>query len=115
MLNAGKLVGASVEVPDDIGRRILATCGENARIMPVPVPGVEPITFQQWPPAFQLLAKAAKPEDKGLGDIIDRVVGPVGGVKFKLWFKHITRRDCGCSARKQKLNELYPLRPPPAA
>jgi hypothetical protein len=109
MLHAGQQIGGEVEVPDEIARRILALCGASALISAAAAPGVEPIPFQQWPLAFRLLAKAAKTEDKGLGDIIDRVVGPVGGVKFKLWFKRIIGHDCGCGARKQRLNAVYPL------
>jgi hypothetical protein len=113
MINAGGVIGAAVEVPDDVAQSILARCGDE---LP-PVTGMTPISkailHEQWPLAFQLLAKAAKPQDKGLGDIIERVVGPIGGLKFKLWFKRITGRDCGCGARMEKLNALYPLCPLP--
>jgi hypothetical protein len=110
MMSAGIQIGASVEVPDEFARDILAQCGQTAP-SPIPsaAPGIQPILFEQWPTAFQLLAKLAKPQDTGLGDIIERVVGPIGGVKFKLWHKHITGRDCGCGTRKQTLNERYPL------
>jgi hypothetical protein len=109
MLHAGNQIGAAVEVPDEIARLILAACGVEAPKTPAPAPRVPSVPFEQWPLAFQLLAKAARPKDTGLGDVIERVVGPIGGLAFKLWFKRITARDCGCTARKQKLNAQYPL------
>ena len=66
---------------------------------------------------YQKLLELAEPGDTGIGDIIDRQLARLGGNEFKKWFQLITGRDCGCDARKQKLNALYPinrpLMPPP--
>jgi hypothetical protein len=69
---------------------------------------IDPIPFERWPFAFKVLAKLATPEDQGIGDVIDRMVGPIGGSAFKVWHKLATGHDCGCGARKQILNARYP-------
>jgi hypothetical protein len=61
---------------------------------------------------YQKLLELAEPGDTGIGDIIDRQLARLGGNEFKKWFQLITGRDCGCDARKQKLNALYPINRP---
>jgi len=51
----------------------------------------------------------AKPEDKGAGDIIARVIGPIGGDAFKVWYKKLFGVDCGCGNRQDILNQRWPL------
>ena len=77
-----------------------------------PAPGLQPIPFDRWPMHYQKLLELAHPEDTGIGDIVDRQLARLGGHEFKKWFKLITGRDCGCDARKQKLNALYPINRP---
>lgn len=50
----------------------------------------------------------AAPEDRGVGDTIARVIGPMGGDAFKRWYKRITGEDCGCGDRQAWLNQRYP-------
>ena len=109
ILTAGKLTGATVEVPDAEAACILARCHDPIMVEAAPASTVKALPFDEWPLALQLLAKLAKPTDKGLGDVIERIIGPIGGNAFKTWFKRATGRDCGCGHRKQILNELYPL------
>lgn len=48
-----------------------------------------------------------RPKSKGLGDTVEKVLEATGiaqAVKF------IAGDDCGCDARKQKLNEWFPYR-----
>ena len=63
----------------------------------------------QWPVYLLPFKLLSKPEDKGLGDIIARTVGPVGGDAFKQWYKDTIGQDCGCRDRQIHLNRLYPL------
>ena len=123
ILTAGKLTGATVEVPNAEAARILAHCADSIPVIidpaqradqwaDQPIGPAQPVPLSGWPLPLQLLAKLAKPTDAGLGDVIERVVGPIGGNAFKLWFRRATGRDCGCGQRKQKLNELYPLLKP---
>ena len=69
---------------------------------------IDPIPFEQWPFTFKVLTKLATPEDQGIGDVIERMIGPIGGSTFKSWHKLATGHDCGCGTRKQILNARYP-------
>lgn len=62
-----------------------------------------------WPLLARPLKLMAKPEDRGLGDIVARTVGPVGGDAFKAWFVEAFGRDCGCGDRQVWLNIHFPL------
>lgn len=62
-----------------------------------------------WPLWAKALALAARPGETGLGDVIARVVGPVGGDAFKAWYEGVFHRSCGCQERQESLNAQYPL------
>ena len=63
-----------------------------------------------WPTTAKMLASLARPEDRGLGDVVQRVAGKFGGERFKQMYKQLTGRDCNCSSRQEKLNKLFPLK-----
>jgi len=63
----------------------------------------------EWPLILKPLLLFAKPEDKGLGDIIAHKIGPIGGDAFKVWFLETFGKECGCEARQEKWNALYPI------
>lgn len=66
------------------------------------------IPYDQWPMVLRLLVGAGrKPSDAGLGDMVERLIGPIGGDKFKEWHRKIFGKDCGCGKRKETLNQLY--------
>lgn len=45
---------------------------------------------------------------EGIGDVIEKVVDSTG---ISYVVKKVTRnKDCGCAARKAKLNELFPFK-----
>ena len=73
---------------------------------PGPSP-IAPIPKNDWPIWAKTLALAKLAEDKGIGDTIARTIGPVGGNAFKVWFKKLTGKDCGCSERQELLNSKY--------
>jgi len=62
-----------------------------------------------WPLFLQPLKLLAKPEDKGLGDIIERTIGPIGGDAYKAWYEATFGKPCRCTKREDQLNERYPL------
>lgn len=62
-----------------------------------------------WPLLLQPLKLLAQPGDKGLGDIVDRVIGPAGGDAYKAWYEKIFKTSCGCKKRQDNLNGRYPL------
>lgn len=62
-----------------------------------------------WPMILLPLRLMAKSGDRGLGDIVERVVGPIGGDLYKTWYRKIFGKSCGCQERKENLNADYPL------
>ena len=64
---------------------------------------------QDWPLILSPLKLLSQPEDKGLGDIIARTIGPVGGDAFKKWYKLTFGKECGCDVRQESWNIRYPL------
>lgn len=58
---------------------------------------------------LNFLKLMAKEGDKGMGDIVQRVIGPIGGDAFKKWYKRIFGADCGCKERQEDWNASYPL------
>lgn len=63
-----------------------------------------------WPAWAEAMAGRAVAEDRGIGDVIARVVGAIGGVEFAAWVKTVKCRRCPLPADLAKLNEIYPLR-----
>lgn len=55
------------------------------------------------------MAKTQKTQAKGLGDTIEQITEATG---IKKLVKFIAGDDCGCDARKEKLNALFPYHRP---
>lgn len=73
-------------------------------------PHVNPVDEKDWPMwAKALKFTVAAPQDKGIGDTVARVIGPENSEAFKVWYKKITGKDCGCNGRQKLWNQLYPL------
>jgi hypothetical protein len=70
---------------------------------------------QDWPMWAKMIAAKARPEDRGVGDTIERTLGPVGGDAFKRWYQDIFGRSCGCGTRRDLFNLQYPYGPENAA
>lgn len=62
-----------------------------------------------WPLILMPLKLLAKEEDRGLGDIVARTVGPIGGEAWKKWHLRVFGRPCGCKERQEDWNLMYPL------
>jgi len=59
-------------------------------------------------------SKTAKPSaSKGLGDDIEKITKATGIKKVVDTFAELTGIDCGCDARKEKLNKLFPKKTQP--
>lgn len=52
--------------------------------------------------------KGSKNKSKGLGDDIEKITKATGIKAAVDWFSEATGVDCGCDARKEKLNKLFP-------
>ena len=48
------------------------------------------------------------PEDRGLGDTLERMLSKVGGRKFK-HLMQLMHMPCGCEDRRKWLNERFPF------
>ncbi len=67
------------------------------------------IPRDQWPIWAKALAMIAKPDDKGIGDVVARTIGAENSEAFKKWYKATTGKDCGCTGRQRRWNIEYPL------
>lgn len=70
---------------------------------------IQPIPRKDWPIWAKALAQFAKPEDKGIGDVVARMIGDENSAAFKNWFKLTFGKDCGCNGRQKLWNQTYPL------
>lgn len=95
--------GVTVEYTVD-GINRLGLDPETPRRMPPSMAKLRP-----WPMVLLPLKVLAKPDDRGAGDIIARVIGPIGGDAFKAWYKTLFGRNCGCGHRQEVLNLRWPL------
>ena len=85
------------------GQYVLSKCPGAELFVEVPIqPGDWPI----WLRPFKLLAVD---NDRGLGDIVERVIGPVGGDAYKAWYEKAFGKPCKCTKRQDGLNERFPL------
>ncbi len=67
------------------------------------------IPSKDWPVWAKALAWTAKPEDKGIGDVVARMIGPENSEAFKRWYKATTGKNCGCNGRQNLWNIKYPI------
>ncbi len=63
----------------------------------------------QWPIWAKALKAMATPEDKGVGDVVARMIGYEKSEAFKVWHIATFGRHCNCTARRERWNRLYPL------
>ena len=75
----------------------------------LPVTSMPSVPRDKLPLAVKGIAMLAKPEDRGVGDIVERMAKIAGGKTLAQWYKELTGKDCGCANRKERLNRMYPL------
>ncbi len=104
-----------IDIDEGIYDQIMAAC-TAVKPMPVAVPEAQPVPIlptamprSEWPRIIRLLALFAVPEDRGIGDVVARLIGPFGGDAFKLWTKRFGL-DCGCEVRQADWNIRWPLK-----
>jgi len=68
-------------------------------------------SYAEWPAWAKAIARLKAHPDVGVGDTIARVIGPVGGDAYKVWFKRLFGKSCGCHERQADLNRSYPYQP----
>ncbi len=63
----------------------------------------------EWPLWAKAFKQFATPDDKGIGDVVARMIGDENSAKFKVWHLAIFRRTCRCNGRQNLWNMKYPL------
>lgn len=62
---------------------------------------------EKWPTWTKAIEALRSDGDIGIGDTIERLAGAAGRT-FKMTFKTITGRPCGCAGRRDAFNSMYP-------
>lgn len=65
--------------------------------------------LEEWPIWAKALKQFATPEDKGIGDVVARMIGDENSATFKAWHLATFGRPCGCPERRELWNRQYPL------
>ncbi len=73
------------------------------------VQDAQPISRDQWPMWAKVLAGKSTPEDKGIGDVVARTIGPEASGAFKAFYEMTFGKPCGCNGRQKRWNIEYPL------
>ena len=60
-----------------------------------------------WPGWARVIRLVKTDADRGVGDTISRVIGPIGGEAYKVWFLATFQRPCGCTERQADLNAKF--------
>ena len=63
-----------------------------------------------WPIWAKAMKRFAKPQDKGIGDVVARMIGDENSAAFKAWYFATFGKTCGCAGRQARWNAQYPLR-----
>jgi hypothetical protein len=66
-------------------------------------------TSPAWPIWAKALKQFSTPDDKGIGDVVARMIGDENSMKFKAWHISTFGRPCGCTGRRERWNKQYPL------
>lgn len=63
---------------------------------------------EPWPVWARLIARRRANGEKGVGDTVERIIGPAVSDAFKVWHYAIFKRDCKCEQRKAQWNARFP-------
>ena len=63
----------------------------------------------KWPLWAKAMKRFAKPEDKGIGDVVARMIGDTNSEAFKMWYLRQFGKICGCAGRQAQWNMQFPL------
>lgn len=110
---AGPRFGTSTAPPDWSGVPLVQVGAPQRKPRPAPET-IKPVPRDEWPLRVRMVARLRKPEDKGVGDTLARLINTLPAYKGTGAgdaFKAITTRlgiDCGCGQRQARANQLYP-------
>ena len=117
ILAQGNLVHGEISIEDQIAQPLLEQCTAEPQPFAQPIfknpthrlPQSAPVKLNIERPAWAKTLKALRKDGEiGIGDTAERIFGSLGGTAFKIAFKAMFKRDCGCNARKDLWNTLYP-------
>lgn len=63
-----------------------------------------------WPLWARTMHGLRMPEDKGVGDTVERIIGKDNAEAFKKFYMTTFKRVCSCDGRRDTWNILYPYR-----
>lgn len=67
------------------------------------------LPLDKWPLWAKAMRHVRAPGDKGIGDIIARLIGDENSEAFNGWYLRTFGKPCGCKGRKDRWNRMYPL------
>lgn len=65
------------------------------------------VPLEKWPEWAKAMALLKQDGEIGVGDTVERIIGPAVGGKFKRWYKEKFGKSCGCERRKAEWNQKY--------
>lgn len=72
---------------------------------PAPSPAAPALPRSAWPWSVKAIALLAKPDDRGVGDTLARLL--IGGETLAAAWQRLTGKECGCDGRIDSLNTRY--------
>ncbi len=84
--------------PEDMAKRAVVVAK-----LPKPVS----VKLDHWPLWALALRVLRKDGEHGLGDTIERVIGPETSKRFQELYEWAFGQSCGCKNRKAKFNTIY--------
>ncbi len=71
-------------------------------------PRIAPLPESEWPLIVKGIALLRKTGETGVGDTVERLIGPERSQKFQEWFQRAFGKSCGCARRHAWLNARFP-------
>lgn len=107
----GRSGGFSLEVSAKIirGGSNAAPCAGNCGAGSDAIQKSGPVPYQEWPGWAKAIGAMKKPEDKGVGETVERIINATGplAVAAKAALK-LVMKDCGCAGRKRDWTAQFP-------
>ena len=86
----------------------IAVRGPKSRSPQSRLPTYERVDYKDWPRAAKWLERRRRDGEWGVGDTLARYLKRFGAEGWKKAYEWVTKKDCGCADRREKLNRLYP-------
>lgn len=92
--------------PDWHAQKIKEMLASQPKTIPITVQSsAQAVPRDKWPIGVKLIAEARKPEDKGVGDTVHRLIPKAD--ELIAWMKRLGI-DCRCPDRRVSLNQRFP-------